>query len=184
MKLNSIQQKKSAETDCVQQRVIIPLCTTTVGPHLDNWLFQGTPRRAHHSSERTGDFTFDLSFSSLVSTSAFRQPPASLETSLTVYQVLDKGCSAPFSALFFSRIGPGMLSHGWLFTSPPLQLFPLQVRVFFIVSQYMIPLSSIGQKRETSVNLLWKLAVCFCFFFLLIHIVFLFCFILDWLGGS
>ena len=77
-----------------------------------------------------------------------------------------------------------MLSHGRLFTSPPLQLFPLQVRVFFIVSQYMIPLSSIGQKRETSVNLLWKLAVCFCFFFLLIHIVFLFCFILDWLGGS
>ena len=58
-----------------------------------------------------------------------------------------------------------MLSHGRLFTSPPLQLFPLQVRVFFIVSQYMIPLSSIGQKRETSVNLLWKLAVCFCFFF-------------------
>jgi len=102
MKLNSIQQKKSAETDCVQQRVIIPLCTTTVGPHLDNWLFQGTPRRAHHSSERTGDFTFDLSFSSLVSTSAFRQPPASLETSLTVYQVLDKGCSTPFSALSFS----------------------------------------------------------------------------------
>jgi hypothetical protein len=69
------------------------------------------------------------------------------------------------------------------FYPPPLQLFPLQVRVFFIVSQYMIPLSSIGQKRETSVNLLWKLAVCFAFF-LLIHIVFLFCFILDWLGGS
>jgi hypothetical protein len=91
-----------------------------------------------------------------------------------------------FSSLFgsfFSRIGSGMLSHGWLFTSPPLQLFPLQVRVFFIVSQYMIPLSSIGQKRETSFNLLWKLAVCFAFF-LLTHIVFLFCFILDWLGGS
>ena len=69
-----------------------------------------------------------------------------------------------FGSFFLSTIGSGMLSHGRLFTLPPLQLFPLQVRVFFIVSQYMIPLSSIGQKRETSVNLLWKLAVCFCFF--------------------
>jgi hypothetical protein len=72
-----------------------------------------------------------------------------------------------------------LLAIGFLPTHHYYKLFPLlQVRVFFIVSQYMIPLSSIGQKRETSVNLLWKLAVCFCF--VLIHIV-LFP-VLSWTG--
>jgi hypothetical protein len=42
---------------------------------------------------------------SLVSTSAFHQPPASLETSLTVYQLLDKGCSTYFSS-FFPKLDP------------------------------------------------------------------------------